>query len=95
MDKITVLTDGKNISTTDVLDADGNRIPRVQDLHVVFNVWERHPHGYITRILENEDGSTKLELDEHGEAQPVFLTEDVDFIEIQFKEESKVENADD
>ncbi len=87
MDKITVFTDGKSIETTDVLDAEGNHILRVQEVHVAFEVLEKRPHGYLTRILQNEDGSTKVELDEHGEVQPVFLTEDVDFIEIKFKEE--------
>jgi hypothetical protein len=87
LDKITVVTDGKNILTTDVLDAEGNHILRVQEVHVFFEVTEMRPHGYFTRILQNEDGSTQVELDEHGEAQPVYLTEDVDFIEIQFKEE--------
>lgn len=84
MNKITVVTNGVDISSTDVLDAEGNHIHRVQEIHVVFAPLESHPHGYLTRVLENADGSTKVTgPDSNGEMHPVLHTEDVDFIEIR------------
>jgi hypothetical protein len=88
MEKITVITDGRSIEATKVLDVEGNPILRVQEVHVAFETWENRPHGYITRMLENEDGSPKweTELDKDGNRKAVLLTEDVDFIELRLSE---------
>lgn len=85
MERAIIYTDGSRILATDVHDTDGNHIPRVQEIHVIFEVLEDHPHGYLTRILQNEDGSTKTEIDENGENQICYLTEDIDRIEIRIK----------
>lgn len=82
MEKLTVYWDGKSLSTFFAEDPDGNRVPRIQELTVLFEVGEDFAHGYMTRVLQNPDGTTYVEKTENEGWQPVWKTEDVSHIEM-------------